>query len=153
MEISTIDIILIISTLLNFFLLNKLSKRNDIPYLEEKISQLDEHLEKSVVKNKKFIKNFNFHNEMLINSIIYHLHASGTSHIDKIWETYNSEVKEEWPEDKAWPSYLPIEGNPEQKYPKINLEEYNQWLCMIKGNTYKKYPSEVINHDYIWKMK
>lgn len=152
MEISMIDIILVMSVLINFILLKKISNEDRINYLVEHISNLKNSLQKKEEESKKFINNIHFHHNSLSNSIIYHLHASGTINIDKIWESYHAEVKEEWQEDEKWPEYLPIAGNPEQRYSKINIEEYNQWLCMTKNNSYLKHPSKLIDYNYICEM-
>lgn len=153
MEISIIDLILIISVLINFILLKKISNKDRTNYLVQHINNLKNSLEKNEEESKKFMNNIHFHHKSLSNSIIYHLHASGTTNIDKLWETYHAEVKDEWSKDEKWPEYLPIDGNPEQRYSKINIEEYNQWLSMTKNDSYLKHPSKIINHNYILEMK
>lgn len=84
---------------------------------------------------------------------MYHLHASGIVNMNRIWKTYQAEVKEQWPhEEKKWPNYLPIDGNPEGKTIEIDEEKHEEWLVLAKINKYHKTPNKIINYDYVYEM-
>lgn len=117
------------------------------------IHQKINDLENKTSENKEHIENINFSHKCLSNSIIYHLHASGTSHMNRIWKTYQVEVKNEWPVDeKKWPTYLPIDGNPELKLSEIDEDDYSVWAQRTKGNDYKNNPNMVIDYDYVYEL-
>ncbi len=84
---------------------------------------------------------------------MYHLHANGTVNMNRVWKTYQAEMKEEWShEEKKWPNYLPILASPESKPIDINKEEYEEWLAVAKINNYQKNPNILINYDYTYEM-
>ena len=150
MEISFIDVVLIASVLGNFALLRKLSSGKVDKVDSIIFKQSIESTIKEIYEVKSYAENINLHHNTLSQSIIYHLHASGTVYQNRIWKTYEVEISNEWDFDQnKWPNYLPIINSSSFE---ISSDEYNEWLSVSKSGIYLKHPDQIVDYDYIYEM-
>lgn len=152
MDISLIEIILVCSMAINFWLLTKCALKSSTDFAVNSLANSTESLQLQISELNNFVKNKDIHHTELTNSLIYHLHASGTSNIDKIWETYSLNIKEIWDEEQEWPNYMPFCGDPDQIESEIDEDRYNWWLNVTKSNEYLNDSELQINYDYVYEL-
>lgn len=103
---------------------------------------------------KEYTTSIHYHHDAMERSLRHHLHAGGMVYAPRLWQTYTSVVKADWPfEQKSWPYHLPTLDDPDHRMDdEASLRRHGHWLTHPLTQSYHEEPGKRIDDDYIANM-
>lgn len=100
---------------------------------------------------KEYTASIHYHHDVMERSLRHHLHAGGMVYAPRLWQTYSSIVKADWPfEQKSWPYHLPALDNPDHAMDDaFSLRCHEYWLEHPLVQSYHQQPEQRIDDDHI----